>query len=157
MADYTPLLQKSRVLQLQGAKGEAVVLYRDPLATPKMRRHRFSRRVKNRTTYYGYPDTTTGEFLKQNRIVAKGMDGLHLTSFWHIFYATLGYTKKLKSSYGMQAVPLNVRDAGIMKSGIALFRAFDLLWTAPSNRNIRPMQFSSKPGCQRLFNVEWRK
>jgi hypothetical protein len=46
---FTPTLQKSRMLQIQDAKGEAVVIYREPLATLEMRYHRLSRRVKNMT------------------------------------------------------------------------------------------------------------
>jgi hypothetical protein len=39
------MLQKSRVLQIQGVKGEAVVSYRKPLTTQEMRYPRLSRRV----------------------------------------------------------------------------------------------------------------
>jgi hypothetical protein len=39
------MLQKSRVLQIQGAKGE--VSYCEPLATQEMQRHRLSRWVNN--------------------------------------------------------------------------------------------------------------
>lgn len=40
-------MQKSVVFQIQGIKGEAVVLYCEPLITQEMRCHRLSRRVKN--------------------------------------------------------------------------------------------------------------
>jgi hypothetical protein len=42
------MLQKSRVVQIQGVKGEAVLDYREPLTTKEMRCHRLSRRVNNR-------------------------------------------------------------------------------------------------------------
>ncbi len=48
------MLQKPRVLQLRGAKGEAVVLYRNPLATKKMQCYRLSRRVKNMTNLVNF-------------------------------------------------------------------------------------------------------
>ncbi len=44
---FTLTLQKSRVLQIQGVKGAAVVIYRKPLTTLEMRCHRLSRRVNN--------------------------------------------------------------------------------------------------------------
>ena len=47
LVELTLTLQKSRMLQIQGAKGEAVVIYCEPLATKKMRYPRLSRRVNN--------------------------------------------------------------------------------------------------------------
>jgi len=41
------MLQKSRMLQIQGAKGEAIVCYCELLATKEMWRPRLSRRVNN--------------------------------------------------------------------------------------------------------------
>jgi hypothetical protein len=41
----TLTLQKPRVLQMQGVKGEAVVIYADPLTTQQMLYHRLSRLV----------------------------------------------------------------------------------------------------------------
>jgi len=57
---YTLTLQKSRVLQIQGAKGAAVVIYRKPLTTlvedpvnsGEMRCHRLSRRVNNMAAFH---------------------------------------------------------------------------------------------------------
>ncbi len=46
-AVFTLTLQKPRVPQMQGVKGEAVVVYADPLTTKEMRYHRFSQRVNN--------------------------------------------------------------------------------------------------------------
>ena len=44
---YTLTLQKSRVLQIRGVKGEAVVIYCEPLTTKEMWCPRLSRRVNN--------------------------------------------------------------------------------------------------------------
>ncbi len=44
--DFTLLLQKSRMPQIQGIKGKAVVNYREPLITPEMWYYRLSRRGK---------------------------------------------------------------------------------------------------------------
>jgi hypothetical protein len=43
---------------MQGVKGEAVVVYADPLTTPQMRYHRLSRRVNNMTVFPGFLDIT---------------------------------------------------------------------------------------------------
>jgi len=58
----TLTLQKSRMPQIKGAKGEAVVLYREPLATEEMGYPRLSRRVNKMATFYWFHDTTCGEF-----------------------------------------------------------------------------------------------
>ena len=49
------MLQKSRILQILGAKGEAVVAYREPSITQEMGYPRLSRRVKNMTNYFTIP------------------------------------------------------------------------------------------------------
>ena len=41
------MLQKSKMLQIQGAEGEAVVIYCEPLATPEMGHIRLSHWVNN--------------------------------------------------------------------------------------------------------------
>jgi hypothetical protein len=51
--DFTLALQKPRMLQICGVKGEAVVTYREPLTTKEMRCPRLSRRAKNMTINYG--------------------------------------------------------------------------------------------------------
>ena len=56
----TLMLQKLRVLQIQGVKGAAVVIYRKPLTTlvedpvnsGEMRCHRLSRRVNNVAVFH---------------------------------------------------------------------------------------------------------
>jgi len=47
----TLTLQKSRMLQIQGIEGEAVVIYREPSITKEMRYPRLSRRVKIMTNF----------------------------------------------------------------------------------------------------------
>jgi hypothetical protein len=42
-------LQKSRMPEIQGVEGEAVVSYREPSTTKEIRYPRLSRRVKNMT------------------------------------------------------------------------------------------------------------
>jgi hypothetical protein len=49
--EITLTLQKPRVLQMQGVKGEAVVVYADPLTTQQMLYHRLSRRVNNMAAF----------------------------------------------------------------------------------------------------------
>ena len=51
---FTLMLQKSRMLQIQDAKGEAVVAYCEPLATKEMRYPRISRRVNNMAVFGGF-------------------------------------------------------------------------------------------------------
>jgi hypothetical protein len=51
-------LQKSRMPQMQGVKGETVVVYADPFTTKQMRYHRLSRRVNNMTVFPDFLDIT---------------------------------------------------------------------------------------------------
>ncbi|MGB2930046.1 MAG: hypothetical protein WBB70_14170 [Desulfobacterales bacterium] len=46
-----PLLQKSKMLQIQGAKGEAVIIYCEPLSTLEMRHPRLSHWVNNMAVF----------------------------------------------------------------------------------------------------------
>jgi len=48
---FTLTLQKSRVLQIRGVKGEAVVFYRKPFTTKELRRHRLSHWVNNMAVF----------------------------------------------------------------------------------------------------------
>jgi len=45
------LLQKSKILQIQGAEGEAVVIYCEPSATQEMRHPRLSHWVNNMAVF----------------------------------------------------------------------------------------------------------
>jgi hypothetical protein len=44
--------------EMQGVKGEAVVVYADPFTTQQMRYSRLSRRVNNMTVFPGFLDIT---------------------------------------------------------------------------------------------------
>jgi len=55
---FTLTLQKSRMPQIQGVKGEAVISYREPLTTEEMRYLRLSRRVKNMANFFDDLDFT---------------------------------------------------------------------------------------------------
>jgi hypothetical protein len=46
-AEFILTLQKSRIPQVRGVKGEAVVIYCEPLTTKEMGYNRLSRRVNN--------------------------------------------------------------------------------------------------------------
>ena len=62
MEHLTLTLQKSKMPQIQGIEGEAVVLYAEPLITQEMRYPRLSRRVNNRTNQERFNDATFGGF-----------------------------------------------------------------------------------------------
>ena len=49
---FSLTLQKSRVLQIQGVKGAAVVIYRKPLTTLEMGCHRLSRGGNNMAAFH---------------------------------------------------------------------------------------------------------
>ena len=64
-------LKKSRMLQIQGAEGEAIVSYckpsatkvEDPVNNGEMRYHRLSRRVNNMAVFSLFVDFTVCAFL----------------------------------------------------------------------------------------------
>ena len=86
------MLQKSRVLQIQGVKGEAVVIYAEPFTTQQMRYHRLSRRVNNMACFFSFLDVTHGEFHKIAQKDGKERLLLLFRTFCHVVYATLGIT-----------------------------------------------------------------
>ena len=49
---YTLIERKSRMRQIRGVKGEAVISYCKPLATKKMECHRLSRRVNKMKIWF---------------------------------------------------------------------------------------------------------
>jgi hypothetical protein len=49
---------------MQGVKGEAVVIYAEPLTTQQMRYHRLSRRVNNSANIISFPDFTMCAFVR---------------------------------------------------------------------------------------------
>ena len=88
-------LQKSRMPQIQGVKGEAVVIYREPLTTQEMRHHRLSRRVNNMAGFSLFVHITHSEFHKIAQEDRKVRLLLLFRTFCHVVYATLGlpYTR----------------------------------------------------------------
>ncbi len=56
-------MQKSRMPQIQGVKGEAVASYCEPLTTQEMRYCRLSRRVNNMASFWLFMDVTLSGFL----------------------------------------------------------------------------------------------
>ena len=84
---------------MQGVKGEAVVIYADPLTTQQMRYHRLSRRVNNMACFFSFLDVTHGEFHKIAQKDGKERLLLLLRTFCHVVYATLGYSLLLKYSW----------------------------------------------------------
>jgi hypothetical protein len=59
--ENTPTLQKSRMPQILGVEGEAVVLYREPSTTKEMRYPRLSRRVNKMAAFSCFQDATCSE------------------------------------------------------------------------------------------------
>ena len=55
---HTLIEQKSRMLQIQGVEGEAVVDYAEPLATKEMGCDRLSHRVKDMAVFLSFLDIT---------------------------------------------------------------------------------------------------
>ena len=60
--NFTLTLQKSRMTQICGVKGEAVVLYREPLTTKEMWYPRRSHRVNNTVVFRCFQDFTWSAF-----------------------------------------------------------------------------------------------
>ncbi len=52
------------MLQMQGVKGEAVVIYAKPLTTQQMGYHRLSRKVNNSANIISLLDFTTCAFVR---------------------------------------------------------------------------------------------
>ncbi len=89
---FTLPLQKSRILQILGVKGEAVVSYCEPLTTQEMRYHRLSRKVNNTVSSEFRLDLIDGDF--QDKRVRRWRALLSLSSygFRRVVYATAGFT-----------------------------------------------------------------
>jgi len=62
MLKETLTLQKSRMLQILGVEGEAVVLYREPSTTKEMRYPRLSHRVNKMAVFSCFQDATCSGF-----------------------------------------------------------------------------------------------
>jgi len=76
--------------QIQGVKGEAVVIYREPLTTQEMRHHRLSQRVNNMAGFSLFVDVTHSEFPKIAQEDCQVRLLLLFRTFCHVVYATLG-------------------------------------------------------------------
>jgi hypothetical protein len=73
---------------MQGVKGEAVVVYADPLATQQMRYSRLSRRVNNMTVFLVFRISLTEDSRIWHNRSRKQWLLLLLKSFCHVVYAT---------------------------------------------------------------------
>jgi hypothetical protein len=93
----TLTLQKSRMPQVQGVEGEAVVCYAEPLTTQEMRYHRLSRRVNNMAGFSLFVDVTRSEFAKIARERHNARLSLLLSTVCHVVYATLGFIDEKKA------------------------------------------------------------
>ncbi len=96
--------------QIQGVKGEAVVIYREPLTTQEMRHHRLSRRVNNMAGFSLFVHITRSEFPKIAQEDRKVRLLLLFRTFCHVVYATLGSTTSLKNGVCLSAVPARHRS-----------------------------------------------
>jgi type IV pilus assembly protein PilV len=85
-------LQKSRMPQVQGVEGEAVVCYAQPLTTQEMRCHRLSRRVNNMAGFSLFVHVTRSEFAKIAQEPRNVILSLLFRTSCHVVYATLGFT-----------------------------------------------------------------
>jgi hypothetical protein len=85
-------LQKSRMLKIQGVKGEAVVDYCEPLTTPKMPYHRLSRRVNNTASFPLPLDLTDDEMQDERQKWPNTLLFISFHTFRRVVYATLGFT-----------------------------------------------------------------
>ena len=89
--EQTLTLQKSRMLQIQGAKGEAIVSYCEPLATQEMRYHPAKGgKGKQLGRFFNFLDITGNEFHKIAQKDHKERLLLLLRTFCHVVYATIG-------------------------------------------------------------------
>jgi hypothetical protein len=86
------MLQKPRMVQIQGVEGEAVVSYREPSTTKEMRHDRLSQGVKNRANSSSVQDATSGQG-QVNRLQSTESGCilfLKKPPCRPVFYATLG-------------------------------------------------------------------
>ena len=88
----TLTLQESRMPQIQGVEGEAVVIYRELSTTQEVRYHRLSPRVNKMAVFPSFLDISCSEL--ENIAQKDCKDGLLLVlrTFGHVVYATLGLT-----------------------------------------------------------------
>ena len=83
---YKPLLQKSRMLQVQGTKAATVVVYRKVLITREIRYHRLSRRVNNTVKKKPIIGNNRALYLDQSlKIATKSLFKLFYTNLTVLF------------------------------------------------------------------------
>ncbi len=75
---------------MQGVKGEAVVVYADPLTTQQMLCHRLSLRVNNMAVFPRFLDIIRSAFHNGDPNGRKDKLLLLLKTFCHVIYATIG-------------------------------------------------------------------
>jgi len=86
------MLQKPRMPQIQGVKGEAVLRYCEPLRTQEMRHHTAFPTGKKQGHFLSKQDYTYGEFKINYVSVLKSKRVLGQINFGPVFYATFGFT-----------------------------------------------------------------
>ena len=79
------------MLQIQHAKGEAVLVYREPLATKEMRYSRLSWQVNKMTNTYIFLDCTFSEFQCNRILLPKPLVLLVYKTARYLIYTTIGY------------------------------------------------------------------
>ena len=82
---------------MQGVKGEAVVVYADPLTTQQMLYHRLSLGVNNMAVFSGFLDITRRAFHKNTQKDDKERLLFLFQTFCHVVYATVGFTQVSKN------------------------------------------------------------
>jgi len=80
----------SRMPQILGVEGEAVVLYREPSTTQEMRYPRLSRRVNKMAVFACFRDATWSGFQRSIQNGEKGYSCCFLTHFAILFMQLRG-------------------------------------------------------------------
>jgi hypothetical protein len=79
------------MLQIRGAKGEAVLVYRESLATKEMRYPRLSGEVNKMTNFYIFLECAFNEFHDSRHFLPKLLVLLICRTPRHLIYATIGF------------------------------------------------------------------
>jgi len=80
------------MLQIRGAKGEAVLVYREPLATKEMHYPRLSWKVNKMTNITIFLDCTFSEFQDNHLFSPNPLVLLVYKAPRHLIYATIGFS-----------------------------------------------------------------
>ena len=78
------------MLQIRGAKGEAVLVYRESLATKEMQYPRLSCKVNKMTNFHIFFECTFNEFQDSRQFLPKLLVLLVYRTPRHLIYATRG-------------------------------------------------------------------